>query len=252
MIKPYSKITTVEMWTDEYISKQMLKYHIDGTNDIASRNKKTIDKTVSFIDSLLKVRSTICDYGCGPGLYTNLLQQKNHKVIGIDVSKNSLEYAKAQNDNVEYKQMDYINETLTEDLDFAMMIYCDFGALPPESQEKVLSNISKSLNDDGMFFFDVMSVNHYDDVEELQSEYEAVDGFYMKGHTTVTTEIVKYPELKILLNHQHAVGEREFEVFNWDKCYTVEEMKYLLESNGFELIDYYSDTMGNKNFLTIR
>ena len=49
MIDPYSKSTTIAFWTDEYIAKNMLKAHLDPNKDAASRNHKTIKKTVDFI-----------------------------------------------------------------------------------------------------------------------------------------------------------------------------------------------------------
>tara|TARA_B100000614_G_C14505867_1_gene476528 strand:+ start:994 stop:1272 length:279 start_codon:yes stop_codon:yes gene_type:complete len=41
----YTK-STANMWTDEYISKQLLDVHLNEELDLASRKKTTIDKTI--------------------------------------------------------------------------------------------------------------------------------------------------------------------------------------------------------------
>ncbi len=250
MINPYSKITTVDFWTDEYISKNMLKAHLDPFTDAASRIPETIRKTIDFIKSIVPKDKLICDFGCGPGLYTDLLQKVGYNVIGVDVSDTSLNYAKKTNSNVEYINMNYVSNKLHKKIDFAMMIYCDFGALDPKSQAKTLNNIKKSLNVDGLFFFDVMSHNYFDKQEEQINIFEVNDGFFMKGHSIVTSKNIKYPKLKLLLSHHHIFGYKEVNYYNWDKCYDESEMKVLLEDNDFEIISTYSNTYGRKAFNT--
>jgi hypothetical protein len=44
----YEKGNSV-MWTDEYISKQLLGIHLNPELDLASRGKHSIDSTVEFI-----------------------------------------------------------------------------------------------------------------------------------------------------------------------------------------------------------
>ena len=44
--EPFEFSTVAELWTDEHISKQMLTCHLNGENDLASRNITFIDKSV--------------------------------------------------------------------------------------------------------------------------------------------------------------------------------------------------------------
>ena len=248
MITPYSKITTIDMWTDPYISKQMLKYHLEKHNDIASRKEETIIKTVNFISDYVAKKVSICDFGCGPGLYTDKLQRKGHDVTGVDISKTSLDFAKSNNKKVDYRQMNYIDQKLNKKIDAAMMIYCDFAALPPLSQVKFLSNLSESLSEEGLFFFDVFSHHRFNGLTENENTYTQTDGFFMKGNCEIKSGLVKYDRLKLSLSYDKAVGSKTVELYNWDKHYDLNEMKVLLNDNGFEIIDYYSDTTGNKEF----
>ena len=83
-------------WNDPHISKGMLEAHLNPENDAASRKHKTIDKEVNHLISsgVLKPGDKVLDLGCGPGLYSSRLAAKGMKVTGIDISKNSLDYAR--------------------------------------------------------------------------------------------------------------------------------------------------------------
>lgn len=246
--KPFDLITTLDMWTDPYISLQMLKYHIDQTHNIASRKGETIQKTVDFISSFLNKDDTICDFGCGPGLYTDLLQRNGLNVIGCDISDNSLDYARKHNKNVDYRKFNYINEQLEQKIDTAMMIYLDFGAMPEVSQCKFLHFLHNSLNDDGLFFFDVCAIKAYDQITESVLHRTETNGFFMDGICQIETTTKKYNENHIVLKHDKAIGHKIIELYNWDKYFELNEIGNLLSKNGFKILDIYSDTVGNKDF----
>ncbi|MBU0997783.1 MAG: class I SAM-dependent methyltransferase [Firmicutes bacterium] len=247
-MKPYGKITTIDMWTDPYISKQMLKYHLNFESDIASRKLDTIKESCKFLLNTFTRGSTICDFGCGPGLYGNYLQQMGYQVIGVDISENSLEYARKQNSNVIYLNMNYVSETLPQKIDNAMMIYCDFGALSPNDRKQFLNNLKKVLNPNGFFIFDVFSDKRFDSLEESSVRYEDKDGFFLPGNAVVESRLIKFTDRKISLSYDKAVGIRTIELYNWDQHYNYKEMQTYMNKQGFRIVDYYSDTVGNKDF----
>ena len=80
-----------DLWTDEYVSEQMLSYHLNEEVDLSSRNAKFINRSVEWIASHFNIEAgmKIADFGCGPGLYTTKLAQRKADVTGIDFSKRS-------------------------------------------------------------------------------------------------------------------------------------------------------------------
>lgn len=68
--EPFQFYTAEELWTNEYTSMQMLQYHLNDDIDVSSRNRKFIERSVSWIVSHFEVDSNtlIADFGCGPGL----------------------------------------------------------------------------------------------------------------------------------------------------------------------------------------
>ncbi len=66
------------MWTDPYISRQLLELHVNPDHDIASRGKTKIENITNWIlTQTNKTKLEILDLGCGPGLYAELMAQKD-------------------------------------------------------------------------------------------------------------------------------------------------------------------------------
>lgn len=93
--KPFEFYTASDLWTDKYLSEQMLSYHLNEEIDLSSRNTKFIDRSVEWIVGRFNVGadSKIADFGCGPGLYSTRLARNYANVVGIGFSKRSIEYA---------------------------------------------------------------------------------------------------------------------------------------------------------------
>ncbi|PVX27146.1 MAG: SAM-dependent methyltransferase, partial [Candidatus Bathyarchaeum sp.] len=110
-------------WDDPHISKQLLNAHLDAETDVASRKHKTIDKEVEhlFKSGILKPNDRVLDLGCGPGLYSSRLADRGINVTGIDMSTNSLDYAKSHAETkgyvIDYLQMDFFNLDFKEQFD---------------------------------------------------------------------------------------------------------------------------------------
>ncbi len=49
--KPFEFYTASNLWTDEYLSDQMLSYHLNEEVDLSSRNAKFINRSVEWIAS---------------------------------------------------------------------------------------------------------------------------------------------------------------------------------------------------------
>jgi len=245
-MKPFEKNTVKTLWNDPYLSNQMLAHHLDFTTDVSSRKYYTITKTVLFLlkQTKLQFGSSVCDLGCGPGLYTNLFQSHGYDVTGVDFSSSSIEYARSQNPEVHYIEADYLEVELPKKYDLITQIYCDFCVLSPTDASTLLKKVHDHLNPGGYFFFDVHNLQFFQNQEEMIYTHVEEDGLYMKGKATITETIEKYPDLLLRLNHIVAKGEREIELFNWLKAYTEDEITKLLNEHGFTIVDTYDTTFG--------
>jgi 2-polyprenyl-3-methyl-5-hydroxy-6-metoxy-1,4-benzoquinol methylase len=135
--EPFEFYTAQEFWDDEHIAKQMLGFHLDGSNDLATRNKEFRERSIQWILSRFNVGNGtgICDFGCGPGLYTVPFAETGTEAVGIDFSKSSIQYAKKtaeeKNLKIEYILQNYLEFKTDKKFDLVTMINYDYCPLNP-------------------------------------------------------------------------------------------------------------------------
>lgn len=200
---------TAVMWVDEYISTQLLETHLNQDIDLASRKKTTISSTIEWI--LNKVPGNnlkILDLGCGPGIYTEKLAEKGHRVTGMDFSANSIRYAmesaKRKNFTISYLQQDYLELKEENQYDLIMLIFTDFGVLLPDQRSRLLANIYRALKPGGVFIFDVLNEN-YPVKKSGEKEWDAsTKGFWKNKPYLALTESFYYEKENVMLS-QHVI-----------------------------------------------
>ncbi len=251
----YEKGTAV-MWTDEHISKQLLEIHLNPDIDLASRKKSTIEKTIDWIFSTVNgEKLKILDLGCGPGLYTQKIAQKGHKVTGVDFSENTINYAKEQakisNRDIKYINKNYLDLELPEDeFDLVLMIYTDFGVLLPEERIQLLRTIEKALKPGGTFIFDVLNDRDLDKKISPKNWEVAEQGFWRKTQYLALSDSFLYKNRKVILNQHIVADENKTEVYRfWTHYFSHDDLMQLLESFDFTNIRFYEDVLPADNNL---
>jgi 2-polyprenyl-3-methyl-5-hydroxy-6-metoxy-1,4-benzoquinol methylase len=231
----------------------MLEYHLDENIDVSSRNKKFIDKSVEWIVSNFGINSnsSVCDFGCGPGLYTTRFAEKGADVTGIDFSKRSIDYAKNASKEksltIDYVNRNYLEYYTDKRFDLITMIMCDYCALSPEQREKLLQKFYKLLKPDGSVLLDVYTMTAYKKREE-QSVYKInlLNGFWSPKKYYGFLNIFKYEEEKVVLDKYTIVEENRIRnVYNWLQYFSTESLKEELEKENFKVQNLYSDVIGS-------
>ncbi len=242
---------TSEMWTDEYISQQMLEVHINPELDLASRKKTSIEKTTSWIlQNADEKELNILDLGCGPGLYTEILAQKGHKVSGLDFSKHSIEYAKKsaerKNLDITYIRDNYLDYCPGENIyDLVILIYTDFGVLNPEERDKLLNNICKILKPGGIFIFDVLNDNSIEDKIEPKNWEVAEKGFWKNEPYLALSESFFYKKDKVAL-FQHIIMnmDEDINIYRfWMHFFSHTDLTEILKSKNFDDLSFHEDVL---------
>ena len=241
----YEKGTAV-MWTDEYISKQLLKIHLDTNIDLASRRTSTIKNTTNWIlENVSKKQLNILDLGCGPGLYAELLAEKGHEVTGVDFSQHSIEYARMnarkKNLNIDYSNKNYLELDLEENkFDLVIMIYTDFGVLLPTERNVLLNLVSKTLKPGGLFIFDVINDKNIE-MKTTPKNWEAVKkGFWKEKPYIVLSDSFLYKKEKVIL-YQHIVLDENnhTDIYRfWTHHFSHSDLKEILAKNNFRHIRF--------------
>jgi len=230
----------------------MLKFHLDESVDLSSRNTKFIERSVEWIVSHFAVEegTKIMDFGCGPGLYTTLLAERKADVTGIDFSERSIRYARelaAQKGlNIKYIHQNYLEFETDKRFKLIMMIMCDFCALSPAQREVMLSKFLKILESGGSVLLDVYSLNAFKQREEA-STYgrNLLDGFWSPGKYYGFLNTFKYEKEKVVLDKYTIIEKsRRRTVYNWLQYFSQGSLGTEFERNGFRIEGYYSDVAG--------
>ena len=241
----YEKGSSV-MWTDPYISKQLLELHINPENDMASRSQVKIEGIINWIlERTDKPQMKILDLGCGPGLYAELLAQKGHSIIGVYYSENSIQYAigqaKEKKLNIEYLNKNYLDLDFDHQFDLVILIYLDFCVLLPKERDKVLENIYRALKKGGLFICDVVNERNIEQKTIPQSWEVQESGFWKDTPYIALTNGYHYPEAKVLANQHVVISENDTvdTYIFWSRYYEKDELVRILKSKGFiDITDY--------------
>ncbi len=247
----YTK-TKVEFWNDAYISKQMLKAHLDPEFEGASRKLAFIDNSVAWIQDI--VPSTehplLLDLGCGPGIYAEKFTQNGYQVTGIDFSLRSIEYARksaaSKNFNITYLYQNYLEMDLGKRFDFITMIYCDYGALSTKDRQILLSKMYLHLKPGGKLLLDVFSMKKFNEFKEAQTwDVCLQDGFWRADEYVAINGCYKYPGNVTLSLISIISKDGITPYYLWDTYYSKEDLIQEISCAGFKVCGVFGDVAGS-------
>jgi len=248
--KVYSE-STAPFWDDFHISKGMLESHLAHNVEAATRKYDFILKSVEWISNnfLDKTTPKLLDLGCGPGIYTELLCEKGFRVVGIDFSKRSIEYAiqsaTLKNISIDYYYQNYLEIDYVNVFDVITLIYCDFGVLSPVDREILLTKIKKALKPNGTLILDAMAQHHMDGLSEGNTATYSSEGFWSPSPHLCIQNNYLYPETNNSLEQYIVLTENECQCYNiWNQIFSVDSLTMELIKAGFEKIKLYDDVTG--------
>lgn len=248
----YTK-TEVPFWDDGHISEQMLKAHLDPDFEGASRKHAFIARSLDWIGRVLPPEKypSILDIGCGPGLYTEGYARRGYAVTGVDFSRRSISYAQAsareKGLQVDYALQNYLNLSLDKTFGLATMIYCDYGALPPEDRARLLGLIYRHLKPGGRLLLDVFSLARFQAYSERQT-WEACPkgGFWSPEKHIVLHRACKYPGNVVLEQAMVITGGKTSHYYLWNTHFSRSALEQEAAASGFHTCGCFGDVAGSE------
>ncbi|WP_245695212.1 class I SAM-dependent methyltransferase [Desulforhopalus singaporensis] len=230
----------------------MLQYHLNDSIDVSSRNKDFIERSIDWIVSHFTVgsKTSIIDFGCGPGLYTTGLAEKGATVTGIDFSKNSLHHAeqvaRRKGLKIDYVHTNYLDFESSYKFDLITMIMCDYCALSPEQRAILLTKFSSLLNPGGAVLLDVYSHTSFNQKEESATyELNQLHGFWSPQDYYCFVNTFKYEREKVTLDKYTIIEQAKTRtVYNWLQHFSTASMQEEFNRNGFEIDEFYANVAG--------
>lgn len=180
--------------------------------------------------------NSILDLACGSGTLCFLLKNKHNEVSGLDLSEEMLMIALEKNitlkKGVNFINADMVNEIkLTNNYD---LITCTLDSLnyldSLNKVEQVFHNVSRALQKDGYFFFDVLTPFYLDEIVADYYQAEQLADFEYEWYVKKVAQNKLMHDLKIF------VGDHIYEEQHYQYIYLEAELDQLLAASGLEII----------------
>jgi len=195
-------------------------------------------------DLQLSKDSKIIDLACGKGRHSVFLQQLSYEVLGVDLSEESIEHNKqfetssTESPKLTFEVHDMRNELYpnvsSEKVNAVFNLFTSFGYFDDdEDDRKVFSSVKNVLQNDGIFVLDFLN--------EKFVKNTLVD------ETTVTKGGIDFL-IKKRIEENHVIKDiffedkgESFHYFEKVKLHTLEEIKNIAESFGFEAVKIWGN-----------
>ncbi len=248
----FARMTVADLWTDPYVSEQMLGFHLDGARAIASGTTVQIEAACAWFGRCFALGPgrKVLDLGCGPGLYTTRLAKTGAAVTGVDFSAGSLAHARsvarAESLVIDYCHADYLAWDSDERFDLVTMIMRDFCALSPPQRSSLLRKVRRLLTSGGAFVFDVDSMSALAQRREsFTIEQSTGAGFWSAEPYFVLVRSFLYPDAAVMLD-KHVIIEanRRREIYNWTQFLSPEDLAAELDRADLRVAELMGSVAG--------
>ena len=193
----------------------------------------------------------VLDLGCGTGTMTELLAEAGYDMTGVDFSEEMLEIAMEKRmesgHDILYLMQDMRAFELYGTVR-AVVSICDSVnyITEPEELEKVFRLVNNYLDPGGIFIFDLNTEYKYRELLGSNTIAEERDAcsFIWDNYYYEEEKINEY-ELTLFLRDEEyskAAGQdicRKFQEMHYQRAYTLDEVKSLLEQAGMEFVTAY-------------
>ncbi len=208
--------------------------------------KKIADYVSSFFKKYLPNGKTVLDLACGTGTLSKLLSEKDYNIVGIDLSDDMLCVASSKGiENAAFIKADISSFSLPNKVDYCVCSLDSINHLKGiDDVNKCFKCVGDSLNNGGIFVFDVNTVYKHKNVLADNTFVFDEEDFFLSWDN----EYLGENTVRILLDFFVFNGnnyDRFSEEF-CEKAYDVEELKSALTENDFEVLGIFDElTLNN-------
>lgn len=242
------------IWNVDKLNDLIINSHLDDDTYGGSYSKNFRESIIKFIVEIAPSEDykNLLDLGCGPGLYSNELCIQGYNVTGVDYSKNSIEYARniatINNLSIDYIVKDILEYKPSKHFDIIIMVFEILNTFDSKQRKRLINNIYNSLNNGGLFIFDVPSRYRWNLIQEMSvwSSQERYNKYIDYEYLQLFSNI-KYED-GLLLNRSNYIFSDEsiYTFYDWIQHFTKKSIVEEVENSGFTVKGVYGDMAGNK------
>ena len=187
----------------------------------------------------------VLDLGCGTGSLTEILATKGYDMIGADGSAEMLEIAmekKAQSGHDILYLLQDMREVELYGTVRAVVSVCDcVNYITDEKElEQVFRLVNNYLDPEGIFIFDFNTEYKYKEIlgEQTIAEDREDCSFIWDNYYYEDESMNEY-ELTLFIKEQDSNLYRKYQEMHYQKAYTLDAMRELVEWSGLEFVTAY-------------
>ncbi|WEK69985.1 MAG: class I SAM-dependent methyltransferase [Candidatus Chryseobacterium colombiense] len=208
-------------------------YHLLYSNRDYTEAENFITKLTKELQ--LPTSSTIIDLACGKGRHSVFLNKLGYEVLGLDLSKQSIEHNKQfENETLHFKVHDMRNPIDSKLVDAVFNLFTSFGYFDNEKDDKsVFQSVYDALKPGGFFVLDYLSEEFVREmlVPEMVVHREGIDFNITK----------KIEGRHIIKDIRFETEGKSFHFFEKVKLHTLETINAYATECGFERIKIWGD-----------
>ena len=203
-------------------------------------NNRDYTEAENFITQLtaelqLPKNSEIIDLACGKGRHSVFLNKLGYKVLGLDLSKKSIEHNQQfENENLQFKVHDMRDTVAHSKVDAVFNLFTSFGYFDSQDDDrKVFKSVSDVLKSDGFFVLDYLNENYVRKtiVSDAEIQRGGIDFTISK----------KIEDQHIVKDIKFSADGQDFNFFEKVKLHTPDSIQKYAEDNGFERVKIWGD-----------
>jgi cyclopropane fatty-acyl-phospholipid synthase-like methyltransferase len=202
-------------------------------------------EAADFVDRLIEklnlpARSSILDLACGRGRHSIRLYEKGYRVVGIDLSNNSIAYAKQfEKEGLKFLRDDMRTFDVGVEFNAVFNLFTSFGYFENISDNLiVLKNVHKHLKSDGIFVMDYFNAIK---VEKAIVPYEEKQ---IDGVAFIIRKKVENGQIVKSISIEQENRKMEFE----ERVQLIHpaELREMVERQSFEILYTFGDYFLNE------
>ena len=204
---------------------------------------KTYHKEINYIHKkLIKLDNLrMLDIGCGTGKYTSLLSKYSSKVTGIDTSKSMIKIAKQKYPKTNFICEDINNFYIHRKYDLIICLFDVFSYLKTNKDINLfLKSVNRLLKKNKFFVFDfwfgpgIFNEPPKNKVKKITNKNFSLERKSVILHNKILSKIDVKFEFKI----KEKNNIKNFSEIHSMRYFFINEIKYLLEINGFDILNF--------------
>lgn len=218
-------------WFEEWFDTPY--YHILYKNHDYKEAEDFLDLLTDFLR--LGKHSKIIDLACGKGRHSIYLNKLGFDVLGLDLSKQSIEFDKQfENKTLKFLVHDMRNQIEYSPVDAVFNLFTSFGYFETEEEDKsVFRSVSDVLKNGGYFVLDFLNADFVRKNIVLQNSVEKEN---------IIFNIKKYIDNECVIKEiDFEDNGKKFHFFERVKLTSPEKILTFAEEFGFELIKRWGD-----------